>query len=141
MCYFISHTYMWQLCTFWNIGKVSTIFRSEVTIFGRIAMGNYRPYTLLYRAMSSYALANSWRNFAATARQIGALDGEAADKCGRITHIVATAIWSDDITYYIILYGLKIMKWTMDRRTNERTDGRMEGQTEDTASYRVACRD
>ena len=99
MCYFISHIYMWQLCTFWNIGKVSTIFRSEVTIFGRIAMGNYRAYTLLYRAMSSYALANSWRNFAATARQIGALDGEAANKCGRMTHIVATAIWSDDITY------------------------------------------
>ena len=104
-------------------------------------MGNYRAYTLPYRVMSSFALVNSWSSFAATARQIAALDGESANKCGRMTHIVATAIWSDDITYYIILYGLKIMKWTIDRRTNERTDGRMEGQTEDTASYRVACRD
>ena len=101
---------MWQLCTFWNIGKVSTIFRSEVTIFGRIAMGNYRAYTLPYRVMSSYALVNSWRSFAATARQIAAQDGVAANKCGRTTHIVATDMWSDDITYYIILYVLKLMK-------------------------------
>ena len=73
-------------------------------------MGNYRAYTLPYRVMSSFALVNSWSSFAATARQIAALDGESANKCGRMTHIVATAIWSDDITYYIILYGLKIMK-------------------------------
>ena len=75
-----------------------------------LAMGNYRAYTLPYRVMSSYALVSSWSSFAATARQIAALDGESANKCGRMTHIVATAIWSDDITYYIILYGSKIMK-------------------------------
>ena len=60
--------------------------------------------------MSKDAPVNSWRSFAATARQNAALDGVVANKCGRMTHIVATAIWSDDITYYIILYGLKIMK-------------------------------
>ena len=38
------------------------------------------------------------------------LDDIAANKCGRTTHIVATDMWSDDITYYIIVYGLKIMK-------------------------------
>ena len=60
--------------------------------------------------MSSFALVNSWRSFAATARQIAALDGVAANKCGQTTHIVATEMWLDDITYYIILHGLRIMK-------------------------------
>ena len=63
-----------------------------------------------YRFMSSYALVNSWRSFAATARQNAALDGVAANNCGRTTHIVATEMWLDDITYYIMLHGLKIMK-------------------------------
>ena len=39
-----------------------------------------------------------------------ALDDIAANKCGRTTHIVETDMCSDDITHYIILYGLKIMK-------------------------------
>ena len=43
-------------------------------------------------------------------RQIAVQDGVAANKCGRTTYIVATDMWSDDITYYIKLYGLKIMK-------------------------------
>ena len=93
------------------------------------SVGSYlKKSTGSYRVMSSFALVNSWRSFAATARQIAVQDGVAANKCGRTTHIVATDMWSDDITYYIILYGLKIMKRTMDRRTNERTDGRMEGE-------------
>ena len=60
--------------------------------------------------MSSYALMYSWRGFAATARQIETLGAVAANKCGRATHIVATDMWSDDITHYIIVYGLKILK-------------------------------
>ena len=107
-----------------------------------ISVGSYLKKSIgPYRVMSNYAPVNSWRSFAATARQIAALNDVNANKCGRTMHIVETDMCSDDITHYIILYGLKIMKRTMDRRTNERTDGRMEGQTEDTASYRVACRD
>ena len=53
---------------------------------------------------------NSWRGFGATARQIAALECVASNKYGRTTHIFETDMWSDDITYYIIVYGLKIMK-------------------------------
>ena len=76
-----------------------------------ISVGSYlKKSTGPYRVMSNYAPVNSWRSFAATARQIAALDGIAANKCGRTTHIVATEMWLDDITYYIILHGLRIMK-------------------------------
>ena len=76
-----------------------------------ISVGSYlKKSTGPYKIMNSYALVKSWRSSAATARQIAAQDGVAANKCGRTTHIVATDMWSDDITYYIILYGLKIMK-------------------------------
>ena len=91
-----------------------------------ISVGNYlKESTGPYRVMSSYALVNSWRGFAATARQIAALDGVAANKCGRTTHIVATEMWWDDITYYIISYGLKIMKqilFILCKRSSEETE-------------------
>ena len=53
------------------------------------------------------------------------LDGVAANKCGRTTHIVATEMWWDDITYYIISYGLKIMKqilFILCKRSSEETE-------------------
>ena len=75
------------------------------------SVGSYlKKNTGPYRFMSIYALVNSLRSFAATARQIAAQDGVDANKCGRTTHIVADDMWSGDITYYLILYGLQIIK-------------------------------